>query len=386
MRSTGEDRELVVTYVHIPPATAVVHTLDVTEQRRMEAELDESNETARGIMEGNPDGICLIVGGRISACNDSLAALMGCSTDELVGHKLHELMVPDDGERASERGRQILEGARSEPSEYTLRLCDDSLLPVEIYSAAFTFRGEPALICTLRDISTRKAAERELADSRDALRALTQHLEEVRERERLQVARDLHDELGSVLTALKMDLQDLLDRCEGKGETERLTTMSDLVDQAIEVGRSVTARLRPGILDDLGLAAAAEWLGDDLEKRTGIRCSVVLPDAEPEVEEPVATAMFRILQEALTNVLRHAEADAVEIVLDTDDESVSLTVADTGRGFDPSSVEGGAFGLLGMRERVRAFDGVFDVQSRLGGGTRVRVALPRRATAHRRDS
>jgi signal transduction histidine kinase len=248
-------------------------------------------------------------------------------------------------------------------------------VPVEIYGAAFDFRGDRALICTLRDVGMRKAAELELAESRDALRALTQHLETVREEERVQVARDLHDELGSVLTALKIDLAEAL---EGDAESARelVMGMSGLVDQAIEVGRRVTARLRPGILDDLGLAAAAEWLGTDLERRTGIRCSVVLPRNETDLPEPVATTMFRILQEALTNVIRHAGADRVEIALESDDTGVALTVVDNGRGFDPAALTGSGFGLLGMRERVRSFGGVFDVTSGPGAGTSIRVALP----------
>jgi PAS domain S-box-containing protein len=496
LRLTEDERDLVVTYVHIPPDAVAAHTLDVTEQRTMEAELRESHEAARvvldastepivliepdgtmlalndaaaasvrvpkeqllgqrmydffppkvvegrraavarvlrergpahvedeaegryfratmyplfdesgdvsrvviyaqdvteerqaqqavrdreaemtAVIERNPDGICLIVGGRISVCNSALAALVGCSSEKIVGHRLHDLMSPEDRERAKERGRILLEGGPSQPGEYDLLRCDGSRVSVEIYSAAFDFRGEPALICTLRDVGMRKRAERELAESRDALRALTQHLESVREEERVQVSRDLHDELGSVLTALKIDMGEAL---EGDEERTRglLTEMSGLVQQAIEVGRRVTARLRPGILDDLGLAAAAEWLGTDLERRTGVRCEVVLPEEEPELPEPIATTMFRILQEALTNVIRHADADRVEVVLESDDASVALTVMDNGQGFDPGVPGGAGFGLLGMRERVRSFGGVLDVRSAPGDGTTIRVALP----------
>jgi len=375
-RSTGEHQELVVTYVHIPPDAVAAHTHDVTEQRRTEEALRESRESARQLMEGNPDGICLIVDGSIRDCNASLSALLDCAREALVGRKLHDLMIPDDRERARERGKTILDGGPSEPSEYTLVRCDGSLVPVEIFGAAFDYRGQRALICALRDVAMRHAAEQDLADSRDALRALTQHLEHVRETERAQVARDLHDELGSVLTALKIDLGEAFSGAPGAVDPALAGGMSKLVDQAIEVGRRVTARLRPGILDDLGLAAAAEWLGADLQKRTGIRCRVVLPDEEPSLPEPVATAMFRTLQEALTNVIRHADAGVVEVALEADEESICLTVADDGKGFDPAAVGGAGFGLLGMRERVRAFEGTFDVASTPGEGTRIRVALP----------
>jgi PAS domain S-box-containing protein len=349
------------------PRSMVGTVLDITELKAAERAVRARETEMTTVMEGNPDGICVIVDGRINVCNGSLATLVGCSKDALTGRRLHDLMVPGDRDRARERGRTVFEGGASQPAEYTLIRSDGSRVPVEIYSAVFDFRGERALICTLRDIEKRKSAARELAESRDALRALTQHLEGVREQERAQVARDLHDELGSVLTALKIDLGEA-----SMGDTKR---MSKLLDQAIEVGRRVTARLRPGILDDLGLAAAAEWLGSDLEWRTGIRCKVVLPEVEPDLPEPVATAMFRILQEALTNVIRHASAQCVEVALESDSESVSLSVSDNGVGFDPPA-RGEGFGLLGMRERVRAFDGVFDVDSVPGEGTRIFPSLP----------
>jgi PAS domain S-box-containing protein len=375
MRLSDDERDLVVTYVHIPPDAVAAHTMDVTEQRRTQQAIGDREAEMTAVIERNPDGICLITGGRITVCNGSLAALIGCTPEKILGRRLHDLMSPADRKRAQERGRILLEGGPAHPGEYDLVRCDGSYVPVEIYGAAFDFRGDRALICTLRDVGMRKAAELELAESRDALRALTQHLETVREEERVQVARDLHDELGSVLTALKIDLAEAL---EGDAESARelVMGMSGLVDQAIEVGRRVTARLRPGILDDLGLAAAAEWLGTDLERRTGIRCSVVLPRNETDLPEPVATTMFRILQEALTNVIRHAGADRVEIALESDDTGVALTVVDNGRGFDPAALTGSGFGLLGMRERVRSFGGVFDVTSGPGAGTSIRVALP----------
>jgi len=352
--------------------------LDITELRTAEQSIRDRETEMSTIIERNPDGICLIVAGRISICNGSMARLVGCTKEAIEGQALHDLMIPEDRARARERGRVILSGGEPEPHEYTLQRCDETRIPVEIYGTAFEFRGGPALICTLRDVSKRKQAEHDLAESRDALRALTQHLESVREQERVQVARDLHDELGSILTALKIDVAEIGARDGAEDEEALVAEMSKLLDQAIEVGRRITTRLRPGILDDLGLAAAAEWLGRDLERRTGVKCEVVLPECEPELPEPVATTMFRILQEAVTNVIRHADADAVEIVLDADEETVSLRVSDTGKGFDPAAARGQSFGLLGMRERARAFAGSIEVESAPGEGTTVRVTLPRR--------
>ncbi|MGD8600855.1 MAG: PAS domain-containing protein [Gemmatimonadota bacterium] len=354
----------------------VIYVEDVTEERTAAEAVRERERELTTIIERNPDGICLIVDGLISLCNGALADLFGCSKEKIEGQALHDLMIPSDRKRAIAHGTSVLSGDPAEPREYTLRRCDGAEVPIEIFAAAVDFRGHPALICTLRDIGKRRADEQALAESYEALRALTQHLESVREEERVQVARDLHDELGSVLTALKIDLSELEAVEPGEESAELLAGMSQRLDQAIEVGRRVTSRLRPGILDDLGLAAAAEWLGSDLEKRTGIHCAVVLPEIEPDLPEPIATAMFRILQEALTNVIRHADAGAVEIVLESDEASVSLTVSDDGKGLDATTDAGAGFGLLGMRERVRAFDGCFAVDSAVGRGTTIRVALP----------
>jgi signal transduction histidine kinase len=198
------------------------------------------------------------------------------------------------------------------------------------------------------------------------------------EKERSAIARELHDELGQVLTALNMDavwLYEHLKDTDAKA-ARRALTICELIDTTIEEVRGLAIRLRPGILDDLGLVDALEWYTADFERRTGITC--VFEHANiPNINDNVATAAYRIAQETLTNVARHASANRVEIHLKEYQGNLSLTTIDNGNGFNHSELsETEALGLAGMRERAVLVDGVLNIQSQPGSGTRVLFKVP----------
>ena len=226
----------------------------------------------------------------------------------------------------------------------------------------------------------REAAARKLTQSREELRNLAAHVEEVREKERTQIARDIHDNLAQLLTALKMDLSQLAERVSRDHRcTETIQGMNSLVDQASDSVHRVSMQLRPVMLDDLGLAAAVEWHVREFEKRTGVKTSIVIEpkDGLDHMDRDRSTALYRILQEALTNVIRHARASMVEIRLQQSPDEVLLWIADNGRGITRGQVAGNrAFGLIGMRERVVPFDGAIEIAPRLVAGTSVTVRLP----------
>lgn len=360
-------RRLVITYVPVAADAVVAHTEDITDRRSMESALRRSHDAARGILDACHQPIVLCeADGTFVAANAAVGEVLGVPSEELIGHPMYDFFDPDTIEGRRAAVEKVVEGRKAVTLEDVESGRD---FRARLYPVIDDSGEVVRVVIYAEDVTEERR-------SHEALRALTQHLESVREEERVQVARDLHDELGSVLTALRIDIAEV---AAGQSSAERdrtLAVMASRVDQAIEVGRRVTARLRPGILDDLGLAAAVEWLCEDLEKRTGVRCQVFLPESGLDVEEPVATAMFRILQEALTNVIRHAEAERVEVELQADGGRVSLTVADSGRGFDPDTGGRAGLGLLGMRERVRALDGSLDVESEPGRGTRIRVVLP----------
>jgi two-component system sensor histidine kinase UhpB len=211
-------------------------------------------------------------------------------------------------------------------------------------------------------------------------------MRQVREEERKTVARDLHDQIGQILTAIKMDMAWAV-RHLPKSEDEvhrRLTGSIEMINDGVHSVRKICSGLRPGILDDLGLAAAIDWQANEFGSRTGIRCKVTLPPAELRLDGDRSTAIFRIFQECLTNVARHAEAQSVSASLTTQDEELLLVVQDDGKGFRASEAAG-SLGVLGMKERAKACGGDVQVSSSPGKGTTVTVRVPVRAAGVERE-
>lgn len=228
------------------------------------------------------------------------------------------------------------------------------------------------------NITDSKASEEKLINSQNLLRDLSAHLESVREEERKRIAREIHDELGQTLTALRMDVS-LARLAFGESDPKllvQLQSMTELVDRTISTVRHVTSSLRPGALD-LGIVAALEWLVEEFIDHAGIPCELVLGDGEINLDELTATAIFRIVQESLTNIARHAEASQVEIIVTRSLGDLCFEVRDNGTGFDRNAVPNAkSFGLVGMRERVAMLNGKLELDSEPGRGTRIRVCVP----------
>jgi signal transduction histidine kinase len=234
------------------------------------------------------------------------------------------------------------------------------------------------------DIAVRSRAEVELRESRDKLRHLTAHVERIREAERARIARELHDELGQDLTSLRFDVEKLRNlrqqSCDdGESAPKVIDSMTRQIAAMVKTTRRIVTELHPAILDDLGLHAALEWLVSDFQSRTQIPCSFDLQDDELPLSKDSTTALFRIAQECLTNVARHADANRVNLHCSVVDDRVVLGVDDNGRGFVDGALADGklGFGILGMRERVSLLGGEFSITSTSGAGTRVRIAIPR---------
>jgi signal transduction histidine kinase len=233
------------------------------------------------------------------------------------------------------------------------------------------------LVLILINRSRRRRAMAELRKSREDLSRLTSHLQDLREEERRRIAREVHDELGGVLTSIKMELSLL--RSEDRGsEREAILGRADgLVDHSITLIRRIASDLRPQLLDDLGLVAALDWLVADFGKRTGVHCRFNPPPRDPVVGREKATALFRIVQEALTNVARHAAASCVTVRVEAGGRLLKATVRDDGRGITASQAESpDSFGLIGMQERAAHFGGRVTIQGRKRAGTTVDVEIP----------
>jgi len=225
----------------------------------------------------------------------------------------------------------------------------------------------------------RRKVEAQLRRSEEQLRALSGHLLEVQEEERARIAREIHDGLGQGLAALKMDLAWLGQRLpETDDDLQRkVRTMECLVDGMVRAVRRIASGLRPGVLDDLGLVAALEWQSQEFHSRTGLACDLVTVLDDITLDSDRATAVFRVFQEALANVLRHARATRVNILLTTMGDRLVLEVRDDGKGIPAHAItDPRSLGLIGMRERVLPWGGEVRVMGARGQGTVVSITLP----------
>ena len=304
------------------------------------------------------------------------AEALGASLDAFIPERFrasHRDLVRSfgDSDTPSRRmgGQRIVRGLRRNGEEFPI---DASISHVEE-------QGERYYTVILRDVTERLRAEEQLRASREEIRELALAASTVREEEKRNIARELHDELGQALTALKIDVGWLREHVPaGPGALqEKLAAMQVLLDATVTAARRMSASLRPLMLDDLGLTAACEWLVENFRSRSGAACELVLGAGDLDLPDPYSTAVFRVLQESLTNVARHAGATRVEVTLERTAGSVTLTVRDNGRGFETALPrKQGSHGLMGLRERAYLLDGEIAIESAPGAGTLVELRLP----------
>jgi PAS domain S-box-containing protein len=261
-------------------------------------------------------------------------------------------------------------------AELTTR--DGNNIPFYFSGTRIIYRDKPCVLGIGFDISRLKDAQNLLRQSEEDLRDLASSLQNVREEERAAIAREIHDELGQQLTAIKLDVSWLDRKIAGDVVIkDRITGVLAMLTEMIQSIRRISTQLRPSILDDLGLLEALKWLARDFQKRTGIRIELDCPEESLKVEPAVTTGLFRIFQETLTNIARHAEATDVSAKLYMEDERLVLTIADNGKGFDPAAAKKKkTLGLLGMKERTLMMKGAYEIDSQPGKGTSLRFVIP----------
>jgi two-component system, NarL family, sensor histidine kinase UhpB len=254
---------------------------------------------------------------------------------------------------------------------------------VEIVSQPLEAVNRQTALLIIEDITERTLASAKLRASHEQLRALSAHLQSVREEERARIAREIHDELGQVLTAIRMDLSWLFNKFRELGSPlpqalgDHVISMTNLVDTTIKTIRRISTELRPRILDDLGLVAAIEWQSHEFETRTGISCEFKSNVEDISLDHERSTAVFRILQESLTNVARHSQATNVDIIFHAENKTLSLMVSDNGKGIEPVQPPAPqTFGLLGMKERAFLLGGTLTIERGTKQGTTVSLSLP----------
>jgi two-component system sensor histidine kinase UhpB len=356
-------------------ATVQGTLIDITERKRVEEDLRESEERYRQLFNLESDAILVVDvdSGRILDVNAAALAVYGYNREEFLCLSVGGVSTEPEKTRATVANGRTMAQLRWH------RKKNGTVFPVEITGNHFVIRGRKIHVAAIRDITERKQAEEERQRSFDQLRALAAHLQSVREEERKRVAREIHDQLGQALTAIKIDLSSWVRElpASGKPIANKTSAILSLVDESIQTVRRIATELRPGILDDLGLVAAIEWAGEEFQARTGTSCRLHLPTDDIEVNSEQATATFRIFQEALTNVARHADATAVEVRLAGEGGKLLLEVNDNGKGISEDQLRASeSLGILGMRERAMLLGGELSISRLPGAGTAVRVQIP----------
>jgi PAS domain S-box-containing protein len=356
----------------------VVNSRDVTERKRVEEDLSRQKEVLQKIFDHIPVMISFFdEDGRLQLVNREWERTIGWTLEELKerGVDIFAECYPDPQDQ--EEVLKFIATPNDEWRDLNPRARDGRVIETT-WSVVHLRDGTSVTIGA--DITARRRAEEQLKSFNERLRALSARLQCVREEEGTRIAREIHDELGGALTGLKMDVSWLSKRLPeraGEAAQHKLKSMSELIDETIQKVRSIATELRPSMLDDLGLAAAIEWQAREFQRRTEIECEIKTLQEEISLSSEKSTAVFRIFQEILTNIMRHAGATRVEICMEQSDGDLILKVSDNGRGIKESDIsETKSLGLLGMRERAIVFGGQVEIKGAEGKGTTVMVSIP----------
>ena len=348
----------------------------------------EGSARVVGIVDSAMDAIITVdEDQRVVLFNKAAEQVFGYTRAEAIGSPL-ERFIPErfrashrhdvrrfgEGATPSRRmgGERIVTAVRRNGEEF----------PIDASISRVNEGGQRLFTVILRDVSERARAQAALRDSREELRKLALAAQELREAEKSRVARELHDELGQALTALKIDVAWVKERAAADPAVEsKLASMQLLLDDTVAATRRISSDLRPLVLDDLGLAAAAEWLAQNFTRRTGIPCKLAIGPGFDEVPDPHATTLFRVLQECLTNISKHAGASHAEVSLERAGGKMTLRVRDDGAGFATAEPrKPSSFGILGVHERAQLLGGEVEIESSPGHGTIVQMRLPQPET------
>ncbi|HNL64810.1 MAG TPA: GAF domain-containing protein, partial [Ferruginibacter sp.] len=354
------------------------------EEMRRKAELGvaESERRYHTLAEVSPVGIFHTdETGYTTYVNPRWCQISGITYEKAMGNGWFEAVHPDDRDMLRRNWEEATRHQQVSVSEY--RFVRPNGSTAWVIGQAIPERDADGAIVgyvgTTTDITDRKLAEKEMEESSQKLRQLTTHLLNIREEERKRIGREIHDELGQQLTAIKMDISWIAKKTDPSQEAfkTKLQNVIALLDGGNQSIRRILNELRPVILDDYGLLEALRWQAQQFTANTHIPVAMTASESDMKIPEEISTCIFRIFQEALTNITRYAKATQVKVSLDIDSDSVLLNIEDNGLGFDTGLTKTKkSFGILGMKERVASLNGRFDLSSVPGNGTRISIHIP----------
>ncbi len=365
-------------YIVVKKNSLIKNNTELIMARNKVAEMEALEAS---ILEAIPHAVIGLQDRRIIFVNNGVKTVFGWKSDELIGRTTRLLYRTEkDYVRIAGQLYSILEKQSIASMEFPCLRKDGKEIECTISAARIGKQlKERRVVITYEDITDRKRAARELELSRHQLRQLSAHLQSIREKERTRIARELHDELGQLLTALNTDIVLLKNRIP-KGQTilsDRADSMSSLVELTMQTVKRIYMGLRPGMLDHLGLTAAIAWQAEEFSRRTGIVCNFSFNPEDMVIDPELTTTIFRIFQETLTNVQRHAKATKVTVRLTATNERLEFIVKDNGKGIDDEQLrKPDSFGLLGIKERVYHWGGREAIVGKIGKGTTITISIP----------
>ncbi|MBI3301005.1 MAG: PAS domain S-box protein [Deltaproteobacteria bacterium] len=354
-------------------------TRDITERKRMEEALRQSEERFSKAFRASPLQISIttLAEGRYLDANDSFLRLVGYDREEVIGHTAAELRLWVNPEDRATLAQMLDQRQPVHETEIKFHTKSGEIRDGLVSEEPIDLNGELCILSMLRDITERRRTEEKLQDYAERLRILSHRLMEVQESERRAIARELHDEIGQVLTGLRLTLEASL-HLPAEAARERMGAALTLANELIGRVRELALELRPAMLDDLGLVPALEWHYERYTGQTQVRVNFTHTGLASRPPQEVETAAYRIVQASLTNVALHAGVNEVTVRLRADQDQLVIEIQDQGMGFDPDTVLAGSAssGLAGMRERAMLLGGQLTVESAPGDGTLVTAILP----------
>jgi PAS domain S-box-containing protein len=353
--------------------------VDLTDMKRIETELKETLSNWHSLVHSAPDIIMTVDrNNKIQFVN---RPAWGCSVRALLGTHLTDYVLEEDRGKVRECISQSFQseepascevaGVNGEKNRWFRFSFGSARNGIE------TGHANKTTTVVIHDISEHRLTEESLRNSREQLREFAGRLDQAREEERTRMAREIHDELGQALTILKMDLAWLHGKESENARRKKIKSMIAHVDVTIQAVRAIVTELRPSILDEIGLPEAIEWQLSQFQGKTGIRCIFESHLGPLNLSREVAAALFRVVQEALTNVVRHAKATVVRVEVKPAGGLLLISITDNGKGITPQEMnDRRAFGIVGMKERVHRVGGQFNIDSSPGRGTRIEISTP----------